>query len=209
MNLSGGGTLLSVTGGKTWVNEGELTIGGDDYLYFGYTSGGTNTLTNAAGGTLNLSSTNATPLNRYTGTAVLNNEGTLNLTVSGSHAIDNSIAFHNSGTVNIDAGTLSDRKRGHRQRPVRGRCGCDAGLRRRHAHARRGDERHRVWDRWQSRVRTPSMTNDLLDIAKTGNALVVTSGGALNLNSNDVTGRLLAAVTISGGGRSISTLLRR
>ncbi len=40
VNLSGGGTLLSVTGGKTWVNEGELTIGGDDYLYFGYTSGG-------------------------------------------------------------------------------------------------------------------------------------------------------------------------
>ncbi len=107
IDLGGGATLLAVTGGKTWVNEGELTIGGDDYLYFGYTGGGTNTLTNAAGGTLNLSSTNAAPLNRYTGTAVLNNEGTLNLTVSGSRAIDNSIAFHNSGTVNIDAGTLS------------------------------------------------------------------------------------------------------
>ncbi len=74
------------------MNEGELTIGGDDYLYFGYTSGGTNTLTNAAGGTLNLSSTNATPLNRYTGTAVLNNEGTLNLTVSGSHATSTAVS---------------------------------------------------------------------------------------------------------------------
>ena len=56
VNLGGGATLLSINGGKTWVNEGVLTVAGDDAIYFGYTSGGTNTLTNAAGATLNLSS---------------------------------------------------------------------------------------------------------------------------------------------------------
>ena len=99
VNLGGGATLLSINGGKTWVNEGVLTVAGDDAIYFGYTSGGTNTLTNAAGATLNLSSTHATPLNHWTGTATLNNAGVLNLTVAGAHAISGSIAFHNSGSV--------------------------------------------------------------------------------------------------------------
>jgi len=73
---------LSLTGGKNWINQGTLTVGGDDYLYFG-TGGGNNTLTNAAGAILNLSSSYATPLyyyGYYGGTATLNNAGTLNQT---------------------------------------------------------------------------------------------------------------------------------
>ncbi|MCI4430024.1 MAG: hypothetical protein JHC40_12750, partial [Burkholderiales bacterium] len=81
-------------------------VGGDDFLYFGYTSGGTNTLTNAAGATLNLSSTNAVPINYFTGTATLNNAGTLNQTATGSHTISSSISFNNTGTLNVSAGTL-------------------------------------------------------------------------------------------------------
>ena len=107
MNIANGSDFVSLIDGKTWVNEGTLTIAGDDYIYFGWTSGGTNTLTNAAGATLNLSSTNATPLNFYTGTATLNNFGTLNQTAAGEHAIANGVAFNNNGTVNVDAGTLT------------------------------------------------------------------------------------------------------
>ena len=59
-------------------------MGGAGAINFGYASGGTNTLTNAAGATLNLSSSTGEPLAFYTGTAILNNAGTLNHTVSGN-----------------------------------------------------------------------------------------------------------------------------
>ncbi|MDP2852034.1 MAG: hypothetical protein Q8O23_01380, partial [Gallionella sp.] len=107
INMGVANGILGLTGGKTWVNEGTLTVGGDDSLYFGYSSGGANTLTNAAGGTLNLSSSNATPLRFWGGTATLNNAGILNQTATGTHNIHSGIAFNNTGTVNVDAGTLS------------------------------------------------------------------------------------------------------
>ncbi|MFO1403439.1 MAG: CARDB domain-containing protein [Azonexus sp.] len=116
--LNGTGTLttqgtsvvtgtINLTGGKTWVNQGTLTVGGAGAINFGYASGGTNTLTNAAGATLNLSSSAGVPLTFYTGTAIFNNAGTLNHTVSGTHSINGAVAFNNSGTVNVSAGTLS------------------------------------------------------------------------------------------------------
>jgi len=57
---------LSFSGGKTWINEGTLTIGGDDFIYFG-ASARVQHADQRAGATLNLSSTNGTPLNFYTG----------------------------------------------------------------------------------------------------------------------------------------------
>src|SRR5450759_4675444 len=101
---------LGLIGGKTWINQGTLTVGGDDLIGFGYYSGGNNTLTNAAGATLNLSSSNGTPLNYYGGyggTATLNNYGTLNQTATSSISISGSIAFNSTGTVNVSAGTLT------------------------------------------------------------------------------------------------------
>ncbi|MDP4029117.1 MAG: filamentous hemagglutinin N-terminal domain-containing protein [Gallionella sp.] len=98
---------LYIEGGRTWVNSGTLTVGGDDWVYLGYINGGTNTLTNAAGGVINLSSTYGTPLFYNAGTSTFNNQGTLNQTAAGTHAIAGSIAFNNTGTVNVNAGTLS------------------------------------------------------------------------------------------------------
>ena len=56
INLSAVNGFLSLTNGKTWNNQGALTVGGDDYIIFGYGNGGTNTLNNLASGTVNLSS---------------------------------------------------------------------------------------------------------------------------------------------------------
>ena len=106
VNMSAGVVYLALTGGKTWVNEGTLTIGGDDHLYFGVSSGGSNQLVNAAGATLNLASTNGTPLNHYTGTSSVTNLGTINATAAGSHAFEGPVGFSNAGTVNVEAGTL-------------------------------------------------------------------------------------------------------
>jgi len=75
VNMGATNGYVSLTGGKTWINQGTLTVGGDDLIYFGVSSGGANVLTNAVGGTLNLSSTYSTPLQFYTGTATVNNAG--------------------------------------------------------------------------------------------------------------------------------------
>ncbi|MCF8179439.1 MAG: hypothetical protein K9J74_13095, partial [Sulfuritalea sp.] len=104
INLTPGNSYLGLS--KNWINQGTLTVGGDDFIYFGYPNGGNNTLTNAVGGTLNLSSTYATPIQYYTGTATINNAGTLNQTVTGDHAIGANITFNNTGTVNGNAGQL-------------------------------------------------------------------------------------------------------
>ena len=106
VSMVAGGGFLALSGGRSWVNEGTLTIASDERLYFGYASGGLNTLTNAVGGTIVLASSNATPLDLYTGSGSITNLGTLNQTVAGSHAISPSIAFDTSGTINVDAGTL-------------------------------------------------------------------------------------------------------
>ncbi|MDZ4254036.1 MAG: CARDB domain-containing protein, partial [Sulfuritalea sp.] len=107
IDIAGGTGYFGITGGKAWINQGTLTVGGDDHLYFGAYSEGNNTLTNAAGATLNLSSSNGYPVNIYSGTATINNAGTLNQTATGSHTIHNNISFNNTGTVNVTAGTLS------------------------------------------------------------------------------------------------------
>src|SRR5947207_16007876 len=75
-----GPTSLVLVGGKTWNNQGTLTIGGDERILFGFTAGGINTLNNT--GTLNLSSASSNPLSFWTGTATLNNAGTLNQTLA-------------------------------------------------------------------------------------------------------------------------------
>ena len=106
VSMAAGGGFVGVSGGKSWVNKGTLTIASDERILFGYASGGLNTLTNAAGGTIVLASSNVTPLDFYTGAASITNLGTLNLTVAGSHAISSSIAFDTSGTIHVDAGTL-------------------------------------------------------------------------------------------------------
>ena len=107
INTPSGNGYLALSGGKSWVNQGTLTIGGDERIIFGYTSGGSNTLTNAAGGSLVLSSTYSTPFDFYTGSASIVNLGALSLGVAGSHTIDASVAFSNGGTVAITAGTLA------------------------------------------------------------------------------------------------------
>ncbi|MEO7622362.1 MAG: CARDB domain-containing protein, partial [Gallionella sp.] len=63
--------------------------------------------TNAAGATLNLSSTYGTPINYYNYAATLNNAGTLNQNAAGYHYIGSNITFNNTGTVNVNAGTLT------------------------------------------------------------------------------------------------------
>ena len=53
---------LNLDDGKNWVNQGTLTVGGDGLIYFGAYNGGATSLTNAAGATLNLTSSYSTPL---------------------------------------------------------------------------------------------------------------------------------------------------
>ena len=101
-----GSGFLAVNGGKSWVNQGTITVGGDERILFGYFKGGTNALTNALGGSIVLASTYSTPLEFYTGSASVTNLGTLTLTATGSHWIDSSIAFSNSGTVSVNTGTF-------------------------------------------------------------------------------------------------------
>ncbi len=192
---SAGGGFLAVVGGKSWVNEGTLTIAGDDRVFFGFTSGGANSLTNAAGATIELASTFATPLDFFTGTASLTNLGTINLSVSGSHTIANGIAFNNGGTVNVNAGTF-----------VVAGSGTDSGLYTVAAGATIN---------FQGGTRTLAAGSDItgagtltvsgsivsanasLTIAASGAALNVSSG-TLNVNVAGLTGTV-APVTVSGG----------
>ena len=107
INIGAQTSFFGLVGGKGWTNQGTITVGGDDRILFGFSAGGTNTLTNAAGATLNLTSTFSTPIDFFTGTATLNNAGTLNQTFGGAHTISGGIVFNNTGTVNVDTGTLT------------------------------------------------------------------------------------------------------
>ena len=193
--------FLRIIDGKTWVNEGTLTIAGDDYIYFGWTSGNINTLTNAAGATLNLSTTNATPLVLYTGTATLNNFGTLNQTAAGAHAIANGVAFNNSGTVNVDAGTLTIAGGGTDS----GLYDVDTGTTLNFS----GGTRNLGAGTNITGLGTLAVSgatvnaNNLLGIAATGAALNVSSG-VLNVNGGAAAGTL-APVTVSGGTLNFNT----
>ena len=101
-----GSGFLALVGGKSWVNEGTLTVAGDERVFFGFTGGGANSLTNAVGGTIELASSFGTPLDFFTGTASVTNLGTLIVSAVGSHTISGGIAFANSGSVEVNAGTL-------------------------------------------------------------------------------------------------------
>ncbi|MDT7836071.1 beta strand repeat-containing protein [Aquabacterium sp. OR-4] len=102
VNLSAGGSFLGL--GRTWVNRGILSISGDDFIYLGYPSGGSPSLLNAAGATLNLDTSAATPLALYTGTPSVINQGTLNHNTAARQLVN--VLFSNSGTLNQNAGTL-------------------------------------------------------------------------------------------------------
>ena len=192
-SVSGG--YLGVTGGKTWVNEGSLTIGGNDFVYFGLSSGGVNQLVNAVGATLTLASSHATPLSHYTGTALVTNLGTINATAAGSHAFEGPVGFSNAGTVNVEAGTLI----------LRGG-GSDAGA---YAVASgtvlnfAGGTRTLLEGSQVSGAGTLLVSggtvhaNGALGIAGTGAALRVT-GGVLNVAEGATSG-LSVPVTVSGG----------
>ncbi|RPI45226.1 MAG: LEPR-XLL domain-containing protein, partial [Betaproteobacteria bacterium] len=201
VNIAGGGGNLNLTGGKHWINEGVLTIGSDDTLLFGLSSGGSNTLTNAVGATLNLSSTHASPLGFWTGTAALNNAGTLNQTLTGAHTIASSIAFSNTGTVNLDAGTLT----------IAGG-GTDSGdyaVAEGAVLAFSGGTRTLGTDTSVTglgRLTVSGATvhaNGVLALASTGAGLTVSSG-TLNLNADSASG-VLAPVTLSGGTLNVNT----
>ena len=181
-------------GGKSWTNQGAITVGGDDRILFGFSTGGTNTLTNAAGATLNLTSTFATPIDFFTGTATLNNAGTLNLTVAGAHTISGSIVFNNTGTVNVDTGTLIIGGSG----TDTGTYAVDAGTTLNLSGGTRNlNTGSNITGAGAFAVSGATVSaNDKLDIAATGAALSV-SGGTLNVGANATAG-LLAPVTISG-----------
>ncbi|HEY3182667.1 MAG TPA: hypothetical protein VGJ77_07535, partial [Gaiellaceae bacterium] len=190
-----GGGFLALVGGKSWVNQGSATISGDERLLFGFSTGGSNSLTNAAGATLSLASSSATPLDFWTGTASVTNLGTLNSSVAGSHAVATNIAFANGGTVNVTAGTLTVRAGGTDTGLYSVAAGAtlnfSGGTRNLEAGSDVGGAGTLV-------VSGGTVTaNASLGIAAAGAALSV-SGGALNVNTSAVSG-LLAPVTVSGG----------
>ena len=99
---------LGITGGKTWVNEGTLTIGSDDRILFGWPTAGAGHFVNAAGATVILASTYVNPFDvNSSGAHTFVNEGTLRQTAAGAHAVQNGIAFINTGTVNVETGTFT------------------------------------------------------------------------------------------------------
>ncbi|MBL8472032.1 MAG: hypothetical protein JNM98_09555, partial [Rhodocyclaceae bacterium] len=109
----GAGTLASdlavqVSGtplinGTQWTNNGGLDVVGSGALLFANGA----LLTNAAGGSMTLDSSAATPLGFGGGAAShLVNQGLLVQQATGNHAIDANLVFDNAGTVQVAAGTL-------------------------------------------------------------------------------------------------------
>ncbi|ROZ64162.1 CARDB domain-containing protein [Ramlibacter sp. WS9] len=195
INIGGGSSHLDLSGGKNWINQGTLTVGGDDFLWFGYPNGGTNTLTNAAGATLNLSTTHSSPLNFYTGTATLNNAGTINQTVAGGHDINGSIAFNNTGTVNVNAGALSVNGNGTDTGTYNVSAGTilNFGGGTRNLNAGSNVTGAGTLEAVGGTVNA----NGQLGITNTGAALIV-NNGTISIGSSAVSGTLVP-VTISGG----------
>ena len=182
-------------GGRSWVNKGTLTIASDERIFFGYFTGGTNTLTNAVGATIELASTYSTPLDFYTGSASITDLGTLNQSVTGSHAISGSIAFNNGGTVNVNAGTLAI-----------GGGGTDTGVYAVAAGAElnfAGGTRDLVSGSDVSGAGSVIVSggtvnaNGSFSIAGSGASLSV-SGGTLNVNGGAASGQLVST-TLTGG----------
>ena len=118
-----GGTALD--GGWTLTAEG-TTNWTNGYIYFGYNPvgtsiGGTKTLVNAAKATFDDQNTAGYEIIQYTGTGIFDNAGLFDKTVaSGASTTTVSTVFNNqsTGTVKVDAGTLSPDRGRHRDRGV-------------------------------------------------------------------------------------------
>ncbi len=89
---------------KNWVNNGTVNMGADADLQFILSS---STITNAASGVFNQGSTLANPIavNSGPGGAFVN-AGTYNKTAAGAQTIGTGVAFTNTGTLNVQTGTL-------------------------------------------------------------------------------------------------------
>ena len=182
------------------MNKGTLTIASDERIYFGYFTGGFNTLTNAAGGTIELASSNATPLDFYTGSASITNLGTLNLSVAGSHAISGNITFNNGGTVNVNTGSLAI-----------GSGGTDTGV---YAIAAGGSLNFvggtRSFDAGTDITGAGSLTvsgatvNANVPLTLAGTTGVVISGGSLNFNAAQSLPSLVLAGGTLGGTAAVT-----
>jgi hypothetical protein len=100
-----GSRTLTVTGGKTWVNQGTLRIeGNNDRIAFSG-SGQTNTLQNT--GTLILDVPAGDPLEEISGTAVLQNLGVIQKLGSNAQKIKGlDVTNASAGTIDVQAGTL-------------------------------------------------------------------------------------------------------
>ena len=175
----------------------QLNIEGDDYLYFGdyNTRGTTNTLINAAGGVLNLSSTYVNVMRGDWGVAAFNNLGTLNQ-VSGGHAITGTVGFNNSGTVNVQAAYLQTQTGGTDTGVYDVASGAllyfSGGTRNLGAGTN-------VTGAGTFVVSAGAVSiNNLFDIAKTGTSLTVL-GGSLSINDTSNVSGTLVPVTINGG----------
>jgi len=122
LNTSGTSTVdFSTVGGSMgifnswrWVNSGTLNVNGDDRLYLYYTSVGSQvpTLVNASAGTINLNTSNLSPVAADGGVLPLfNNLGTVNKNAGGVQSLQVTSGgwigrFNNTGIVNVNAGTL-------------------------------------------------------------------------------------------------------
>ncbi|MFN9044142.1 MAG: YDG domain-containing protein [Betaproteobacteria bacterium] len=111
INLSAAGGSFFIYDNRRWLNAGTATLGGDERLYFGHTgaTGQAPTFVNEAGGVFNLGSSAATPVVMDSGDLpVFGNAGTFNKTAPGQQTLNLfSGSFSNTGTVNVNAGTLS------------------------------------------------------------------------------------------------------
>ncbi|KPF47910.1 hypothetical protein IP87_09350 [beta proteobacterium AAP121] len=96
-----GGTL---TVARPWVNNGTLSLAGDDFIALDGSAGGF--ITNASGGVMNLASTASFVVQNLGGAPAFNNAGTLNYNGAGLATLAAG-SFTNLGAVNVSSGGLA------------------------------------------------------------------------------------------------------
>jgi hypothetical protein len=106
---SGGYQVLSLGGGITWTNTG--TVNDNGLIYLNTVNSDTVNIVNAAGASFNLTSSDATFAEDYTGSDSFTNAGTLALT-SGSGANSFYPSLTNTGLISIAAGSTLDLQEG-------------------------------------------------------------------------------------------------
>ncbi|MCP4040678.1 MAG: hypothetical protein GY731_01825, partial [Gammaproteobacteria bacterium] len=100
--ISGAGVGHGNGVSKPWLNNGTVNLNGLMDFYNSATM-----FTNAAGAAFNIDSTFAIPIDVYSASGhVFDNAGTINKSGAATATIPNSFAFNNTGTVNVDGGTL-------------------------------------------------------------------------------------------------------